>query len=201
MVFNGMLNEVASQPQLVARKNFFNFFHQWFEIMDPQGNVLLYTKMKAFKLKEDIRVLGPDKQTELISMSARQILDFGATYDVTDCQTSERLGSLRRKGMKSLIKDEWLILDANEQEIGMITEDSGSMAILRRLIGGIACLFAPQEHNGFIGQQQVLNFRQTRNPFITKTFLDFSMDAQGTFDRRMGLAAAVLFCAIEGKQN
>ncbi len=196
-----MLNDVASQPHLVARKNFFNFFHQWFEIMDPQGNVLLYTKMKAFKLKEDIRVLGPDKQTELISLRARQVLDFGATYDVTDCTTSEKLGSLRRKAMKSLIKDEWLILDANDQEIGMITEDSGGLAILRRLIGGLASLFAPQEHNGFIGQQQVLNFRQTRNPFITKTFLNYSMDAEGAFDRRMGLAAAILFCAIEGKQN
>ena len=46
----------------------------WFRIMDPQGNVLLYTKMRAFKLREDIRVLGPDKQTEVVSMRARQIL-------------------------------------------------------------------------------------------------------------------------------
>ena len=67
MVFNGMLSEVASHPHLVARKNLFNFLHQWFEIQDPQGNVLLYTKMKAFKLKEDIRIFGPDKQTDLIT--------------------------------------------------------------------------------------------------------------------------------------
>ena len=114
---------VGKQPQLVARKNFFNFIHQWFTIMDPQGNVLLYTKMRAFKLKEDIRVLGPDKQTELISLRARQVLDFGATYDVTDSVTSEKVGSLRRRAMKSLIKDEWQILDTNDQEVGVITED------------------------------------------------------------------------------
>ena len=123
MVCRGMMSIVGKQPQLVARKNFFNFIHQWFTIMDPQGNVLLYTKMRAFKLKEDIRVLGPDKQTELISLRARQVLDFGATYDVTDSVTSEKVGSLRRRAMKSLIKDEWQILDTNDQEVGVITED------------------------------------------------------------------------------
>lgn len=201
MLSSNMLKEVTSQPRLIARKNFFNFIHQWFEIQNLEGNVLIYTKMRAFKLKEDIRVLGPDKQTELLSIRARQVMDFGATYDVTDTSSGEKLGALRRKGMKSLIKDEWLILNANDEQIGLITEDSGGLAIVRRLVGGLACLFAPQEHNGFIGQQKVLNFRQTRNPFITKSFLDFSSDTGGTFDRRMGLAAAILFSAIEGKQN
>lgn len=196
----GMLNEAFTLPRLVARKNFFNFIHSWFQIIDPEGNTLLYTKMRAFKLREDIRVLGPDKQTELFSMRARQILDFGATYDVTDIATGEKLGAFQRKGMKSLIRDEWVILDPNDQPVGMITEDSGSLAILRRLVGDIASLVAPQEHNGYLGDQQVLNFKQTRNPFITKTYLDFSMDSQRTLDRRLGLAAAVLFCAIEGKQ-
>ncbi|MGA0900146.1 MAG: hypothetical protein ACO3SO_07060 [Luteolibacter sp.] len=120
-----MLKEVTSQRRLIARRNFFNFIHQWFEIQNLEGNVLIYTKMRAFKLKEDIRVLGPDKQTELLSIRARQVLDFGATYDVTDTSSGEKLGALRRKGMKSLIKDEWLILNANDEKIGLITEDSG----------------------------------------------------------------------------
>lgn len=195
------MNEAFTQPRLVARKNFFSFLHQWFEIRDQQGNVLLYTKMRAFKLREDIRVLGPDKQSELFSMRARQILDFGATYDVTDSASGQKLGALRRKGLKSMFKDEWLILDVNDQEIGKIEEDSGGLAILRRFLGGVVNLFAPQQHLGFIGGSQVLNFQQTRNPFITMTYLDFSMDSGSLLDRRLGLAAAVLFCAIEGKQG
>lgn len=195
------MNDAFNQPLLVARKNIFNLFHQWFQIIDPQGNVLLHTKMRAFKLREDIRVMGPDKQTELFSMRARQILDFGATYDVTDSASGQQLGALRRKGLKSMLKDEWLILDASDQEIGLIQEDSGGLAILRRFFGGIVNLLAPQQHGGFIGGSQVLNFKQARNPFVTKTYLDFSMDAGGLLDRRLGMAAAVLFCAIEGKQD
>ncbi len=195
------MSDALTQPHLVARKNIFNFLHQWFQIMDPQGNVLLYTKMRAFKLREDIRVLGPDKQTEVVSMRARQIIDFGATYDVTDPATGQKLGAFRRKGLKSIFKDEWLILDAADQEVGLIQEDSGGLAFLRRFIGGVVNLFAPQQHHGFIGGSPVLTFQQTRNPFVTKTYLNFSMDTQGLLDRRLGLAAAVLFCAIEGKQD
>ena len=190
-----------TQPHLVARKNIFNLWHQWFRVMDPQGNVLLHTKMRAFKLREDIRVLGPDKQTEVVSMRARQILDFGVTYDVTDPSTGQKLGAFRRKGLKSIFKDEWLILDTADNQVGMIQEDSGGLAFLRRFLGGIVDLFAPQQHHGRIGQNPVLSFRQTRNPFITKTYLDFSMDTGGLPDRRLGRAGAVLFCAIEGKQD
>ena len=129
------------------------------------------------------------------------MIDFGATYDVLDVSTEQLLGSFRRKGLKSIFRDEWVIFDVNEQEVGVVREDSGGMAFLRRMLGGIADLFSPQQHFGSIGNQPVLAFRQTRNPFLTKTYLDFSSDGQGLLDRRMGIAAAVLFCAIEGKQE
>jgi hypothetical protein len=51
-----------------------------------------------------------------------------------------------------------------------------------------------------MGDVPVLCFRQRFNPFIAKIDLDFSMDTQGRLDRRLGIAAAVLLCAIEGRQ-
>ncbi|MEM1085337.1 MAG: hypothetical protein AAGI48_14590 [Verrucomicrobiota bacterium] len=198
---NVIVNDVLSLPHLIARKNIFSFLHQWFRITDPQGDVLLYTKMRGFRLKEDIRILGSDKVSEVVVIRARQVIDFGATYDVMDGPTGQKLGAFRRKGLKSLFKDEWLILDTADGEVGMISEDSGGLAFLRRFLGGVVNLFAPQQHHGALGQVPVLAFRQTRNPFVTKTFLDFSMDSGKALDRRLGLAAAVLFCAIEGKQG
>ncbi|MDF1861309.1 MAG: hypothetical protein P1U87_13920 [Verrucomicrobiales bacterium] len=47
----------------------------------------------------------------------------------------------------------------------------------------------------------MLVFRQSRNPFLTTTYLNFGMDADGMLDRRMGIAASILFCAIGGKQG
>ena len=43
----------------------------------------------------------------------------------------------RRKGLKSLLKDEWTIMDPSDREIGLIKEDSALMATLRRFPGEI----------------------------------------------------------------
>jgi uncharacterized protein YxjI len=185
------------QSRFMIRRQVFKLFGDAFHIYDEAGNVAFYSKLKAFKVKEDLRVYsGEDMSQELLSIKARSILDFGATYDVTDPATGERVGSLRRKALRSVLRDQWLVLDANEQEVGKIEEDSMVMALVRRLLTNLI----PQTFVGTMGDVPVLCFRQRFNPFIAKIDLDFSMDTQGRLDRRLGIAAAVLLCAIEGRQ-
>jgi hypothetical protein len=173
-----------------------------FYVDDPSGQVVLYANQKGFKLKEDIRLYtGEDMTQELITIQARSILDFGATYDVVDAPTGQKLGALRRKGLKSaFLKDEWLILDAQDREIGTISEESMALALIRRFID-YATLFLPQKYNGEIGGKPVLHFKQSKNPLWIKIMVDFSMDTSNALDRRLGLATAVLFSAMEGKQH
>jgi uncharacterized protein YxjI len=186
------------QSRYLIRRKFFKIFGGAFHIYDEAGNVAFYSKMKAFKLKEDLRLFtGEDMQQEVLTIKARSILDFGATYDVTDSASGTRLGALRRKGLKSLLRDEWLILDAQDQEVGMIAEDSMALALVRRLLTNLV----PQTFTGAVGGTPVLSFRQHFNPFIQKISLDFSMDTGRKLDRRLGIAAAVLLCAIEGRQQ
>ena len=182
----------------LLRKKFFKIFGGAFHIYDPDGGVAFYSKLKAFKLKEDVRVFpGEDAKDEVLSIRARQFLDLGATYDVVDSGTQQRLGALRRKAFKSVIRDEWLIIDANDVEVGRITEDSLLLALVRRLLTNLL----PQTFIGTIAGQKVFEFRQRFNPFVQKIELDFSMDSQGLLDRRMGIAAGVMMCAIEGRQR
>jgi uncharacterized protein YxjI len=186
------------QSRYMIRKKFFKLFGGAFHIYDDAGNVVFYSKMKAFKLKEDLRVFtGEDMQEEVLGIKARNILDISATYDVTDTATGRKLGALRRKGLKSIIRDEWLILDANDQEVGTIQEDSMLLALVRRFLSNLV----PQTFQGTLGGAPVFTFRQRFNPFIPKIDLDFSMDTGGRLDRRLGIAAAVLLSAIEGRQQ
>lgn len=186
------------QSRYMIRKKFFKLFGGAFHIYDEAGNVVLYSKMKAFKLKEDLRVFtGEDMQEEVFSIKARNILDISATYDVTDSATGQKLGALRRKGLKSILRDEWLILDANDQEVGTIQEDSMMLALVRRLLSNLV----PQTFQGTVGGTPVFTFRQRFNPFIPKIDLDYSLDTSGKLDRRLGIAAAVLLSAIEGRQQ
>ena len=186
------------QSRYLIRRKFFKIFGGAFHIYDEAGNVAFYSKMKAFKLKEDLRLFtSEDMQEEVLTIKARSIIDFGATYDVTDSASGAKLGALRRKGLKSLLRDEWLILDAHDQEVGRIEEDSMALALVRRLLTNLV----PQTFTGAVGGTPVLSFRQHFNPFIQKISLDFSMDTGGKLDRRLGIAAAVLLCAIEGQQQ
>lgn len=169
-----------------------------FEIFDPVGNVVLFSKMKAFKLKEDIRLYtSEDMTTELVSIKARTIMDFSAAYDVVDSTTGQKIGALKRKGWKSMLRDEWIIMDSYDQEVGKIQEENAFVAFVRRFVTNII----PQSFNVHLGDTQVAEFKQNFNPFVIKLTLDFSLDTQRRLDRRLGIAAGVLLCAIEGKQE
>jgi hypothetical protein len=183
-----------------VRKKFLQFFGGSFYVYDASGALVLFSRLKAFKLKEDIRVFTDDAmQTEALSIQARTVLDFSGSYDVYDSATGQRVGALRRKGLKSsFYKDEWVILDATEREVGLIQEESGVLALLRKYLFGA---LIPQSFNVQIGGRPVARFNQPFNLFITKLNLDFSPDPQCQFDRRLGIAAGILLCAIEGKQK
>ena len=185
------------QSYLVRRK-IFKLFGAAFHIFDPNGQLAFYSSQKAFKLKEDIRLYtGEDMQTEVLVIKARQIIDFSAAYDVIDPVAKMKVGALKRKGLKSILKDEWIFLDQNDNEIGLIKEDSALLATIRRFLTSLI----PQTYFGEINGKRVCAFKQNFNPFVLKIDLDFSMDTNNLLDRRLGIAAAVLLCAIEGRQD
>jgi hypothetical protein len=193
-------NRYTHRSYLVRRK-LIKLVGAAFYVDDPSGHVVMYANQKGFKLKEDIRLYtGEDMTKELITIRARSILDISATYDVTDATTGEKVGALRRKGFQSMIQDEWVFLDAQDREMGTIKEENIVFALVRRFIE-FATFFLPQQYNATIGGREVATFKQTKNPLLIKIQVDFSPDSGGVLDRRLGLAAAILLSAIEGKQH
>lgn len=172
-----------------------------FHIYDPQGQLALFAKLKGFKIKEDIRIYADEQQTqEVLSIRTQSIFDIAGTYDIRDSTTNETLGALRRKGLKSMLRDEWVILDTQGNEVGKIVEDSQLKAIIRRFVEAASFLM-PQKFHADIAGQTVATYQQNFNPFVQKITIDFSPDRSNLLDPRLGLAAAVLLCAIEGKQG
>jgi hypothetical protein len=152
-----------------------------------------------FRLREDIRVYGDEeKSQEMLMIKARQIIDFSAAYDVIDSASGQKVGALRRKGWKSLLRDEWEVLDVNDTVIGLLFEDSINLALLRRFLLGS---LLPQNYDITLGSERVGDLRQRFNLFAYQLDLDFSMDIACKLDRRLGIAAGILLAAIEGKQH
>jgi len=170
-----------------------------FRFYDPAGRLVMFSEQKMFRLREDIRVYdGEDKAREVLSIKARQIMDFSAAYDVIDTEMNQKVGVLRRKGLRSLLRDEWEVLDVNDNVIGKLFEDSIGLALLRRLVLGS---WLPQNYDITVGESRVADLKQRFNPFRYELDLDFSMDAGRLLDRRVGIAAGILLAAVEGKQS
>ena len=192
------MSDRFSSPTYLVRRKVFTLAGAAFHIRDAQGQLVLYSKLKAFKLKEDLRLFtGEDMREELLAIHARKVLDISATYDVTDSVTGERVGAVRRKGIRSILRDEWLLLDPNDREVGVVREDSMGLALLRRFLTNLV----PQRYDVEWMGQPVATVRQNFNPFVLKLTVDFSPDDARLLDRRLGLAAVLLLSAIEGRQG
>lgn len=196
--------DVLQRSSYVARRNFFNFFGITCRILDAQGLLLAFVKLRAFKLREQIGVFADEAQTQpVLHIQARSIIDFSATYDVTDARSGAPVGSLRRRGWKSLMKDEWELSSPTGEIIGRLTEDSTLLALLRRFLSALI----PQNYHLSLGAGApgtgpiVGRFIGTWNPFIVRFQVDLSADPSAQIDRRLTLAAAVLLMTIEGKQS
>lgn len=170
-----------------------------FRIYDPMGNLVLFSEQKMFRLREDIRVYADESKTqEVLMIKARQIIDFSAAYDVLDSSTGQKVGALRRKGWRSLMRDEWEVLDVNDQLLGLLFEDSLGLALLRRFLLGS---LLPQNYDITFGTERIADLKQRFNLFAYQLDMDFSMDTAHRLDRRLGIAAGILLGAIEGKQR
>lgn len=166
---------------------------------NPAGQVMLFCQQKMFKLKEDIRVFNDENRSqELLLIQARHIIDFSAAYDVIDSLNGQRVGALRRKGLRSMIRDAWEVLDNTEQVLAVLQEDSPGLALLRRLVLGN---LLPQNYDLLVGETRVGDYKQRFHLFRYEMDVDFSMDTQRRIDRRLGVAAAVLLAIIEGRQD
>ncbi len=182
----------------VLRRKVFRLFGGAFHIFDPGGGIAFFSEQRAFKLREDIRLYTDEtKSVELLTIAAREWIDFSAAYDVLDTVDNIKVGALRRKGFSSMFRDAWEILDEHDHPIGHVREDNLMLALVRRNV----FKFLPQTFHADVGEQRVATFKQHFNPFIQKITLDFAVDQQNVLDRRLGIATAVLLCAIEGRQD
>ncbi|MEW6240503.1 MAG: hypothetical protein AB1564_06805 [Chloroflexota bacterium] len=170
-----------------------------FRFYDQNENLLMFSEQKMFRLREDIRVFADEsKAQELLTIKARQIIDFSAAYDVIDSTSGQKVGVLRRKGWQSMLRDEWEVLDASDQPLGLLFEDSMGLALLRRFLLGS---LLPQNYDITFGGERVADLRQRFNIFRYELEIDLNMAVSRRIDPRLAIAAGILLAVVEGKQS
>ena len=109
-------------------------------IRDANGNLVGYVKQKLFKLKEDINVFADEGQTQMLyNIKADRVLDFSAGYNFTDAQ-GNIIGSIKRRGMRSIWRANYEIYDEHEQQVMKISEENGWVKVVDSLMGEVPIL-------------------------------------------------------------
>ncbi|MBP2619331.1 MULTISPECIES: hypothetical protein [Chryseobacterium] len=107
-----------------------------FNITDKNGNYVAYVRQKMFKLKEDVIVFNDEsKSKELFRIRANKWIDFNASYSLNDIVDNKNYGRLARKGMRSLWKSSYDILDANDQPKFKVQEDNAWVRFWDSFVG------------------------------------------------------------------
>lgn len=180
------------------RRKFFRLAGAEMRLHDEGGQLVAFAEAQRFRLKEAVTVYADEgKSQPLAQINARQIIDFGATYDITDAESGEPLGALRRKGLRSnLLRDSWVVLDRHDQEIGAIEEDSAWLGLVRRWVD-IVSLLVPQRYHVTVHGRQVGELKRSRHLFAIEYDLWFDADYLEQTDPKTALAYPVVLSLVE----
>lgn len=191
------LNPVFQHNYYLFRRKVLKLFGGAFHVYDEARQLLFYARQKAFKLREDFRVYADESMaTELLTILTPQILDISATYGVRDATTGEVVGAIKRKGLKSIFRDEWVFLGTQGAELGRLKERSVFGALMSRwikLIPQSYVIVTPDE-------REIAQIKQRFNPFVLKYDVQIP-EARPPIDRRLILAAGMLLAGIERRQQ
>jgi hypothetical protein len=180
--------------QYVIKRPFLSLLGRKFYVYAPDGSLVVFLKHPLLKLRGEFTIYTDETETTpLLVVRARKVIAINMAHDVLDPNTGELLGSVRSRGLKSIIRDVWDILDANDQPVGLVKETG--FAMLRRLIK-----FLPGQHKIELNGQLVATLRQKFRFFIKEEVLDLSPGGD-RLDHRFAIACALLVLMKEAARE
>ena len=195
-----MANDLIPQfmfNKIIIKKKFLKVIGGEFRIYNEDEKLLFFAEQEGLKLKEIFHIYTDEAKTdEIMGITTPQVIDFAASYVVKDNKTGEIAGAVKREGMKSILMDEWTLLDNQGQPLAKLKEKSAFGAFLSRFIKWIPQHYLITDMQG----KEIAAIDQHFDPFVLKYSLTLT-DQNPILDRRLIIGALILLTAIEGRQN
>jgi uncharacterized protein YxjI len=187
---------LQAQQQLIIRQRVRLMVNQYeVHAVTPDGReagMLAFAQQKRLALKEQVTLYTDDtKQTPVLGFRARQVIDLGATYDVTDAAGTP-IGVFRKSFGESLLRSTWHLAQPGYGEMTG-RERSVWVAILRRFVDELSWL--PYHFDFAIGDRPA--FSVVKKWGLRDRYLVTIHDPY--LDRRLVAAMAVALDALQGR--
>jgi uncharacterized protein YxjI len=190
------IETLQNQAQLIVRQRIRLMVNQY-EVhgVAPDGSeagVLAFAQQKRMAFKEQVTLYSDDRRTTpVLGFKARQVIDLGATYDVTDANGTP-IGLFRKNFKESLLRSTWRL---EQPGYGEMTgrETNLAVAVLRRFVESLSWL--PYHFDFLIGDRPA--FSVTKKWGLRDRYLVTIHDPR--LDRRLITAMAVALDALQSR--
>lgn len=188
------LADSFSANSYLIKRPFWSWLGRRFRVFGPDGQLVMYVKHPIMKLRTEFTIFADEAETRPVAhVKAREAIALNFSFDVTDAATGALLGTLRSRGLKSLVKDTWDVLDASGAESGLVEEEGASL--LRRFLP----ILTGRWRIDFKGAT-VARIRQVFRFFVKEYALDFPGDER-PMDPRFALSCALLAIMAESNRE
>ena len=147
-------------------------------VTDAASRQVAYLRKKKFRLREDVRIYeDEDQRRQLFRLRADRVVDFGASYAVSG-PDGRPLGAVRQRGVRSIWKSSYEVLNPNGKTIGTIHEENpfvkvlDSMAEVLPFADALGGLFFNPAYLAVLGGEPVLRMKKERSVFESRFRLE-----------------------------
>lgn len=190
----GMVPSALMHPVLTIKRPFWSLLGRKFHVYAPDGSLVAFVKHPLLKLKQEFTIYTDESETvPLLHVKGRQLIALNMSFDVFDAATGQMVGSIRRRGLKSIFRDTFELLAPNEQVVGVCEEEGA--AFLRRLFPILLGKWKIE-----LGGQLVGQIRQVFRFFVKEFTLDLTQN-QNRIDPRFAIALGIFALMMESARE
>ncbi len=156
-----------------------------YRVFAPDGSLSAFVEQPWFRLRTELTLYADESQSQpILIIKNRRFAAVNMEHDLFDAANGQRLGVVRTRGLRSLFRDTWDILDADERPAGMMIEDGQYW--LRRIFR-----FIPGRHRIELGGRGVALIEQQFR-FFRRVFDLELLVVEDPIEPRFAIACALI---------
>ncbi len=177
----------------IIEEKFFSLGKKYI-IKNSERKQVAYCSRKSMQLREDIRIFTDEtEEKELFRIEQENVMNFTGKFKVFEGGTDKIIGHLKREGVRSVINDEWTILNPEKERIGRAVTDS----LVKEAVRIKKLKRLPHRYKIYHDGERVGIYKQRFLSMKKAYRLQVTGDPEFTLDRRLLISLAICLDAIE----
>ncbi len=183
---------LQTQSHYLIRRKFWSVFERTFRVYTMDGQMIMLVQHPIFRLREEFIVYADEAKSQpIMRFKTRQMVAINFAYEVTDLESGQHIGTIQKRGLRSLVRDKFKILNPAGDEIGHM-EETGA-ALLRRMFPILT-----SRHEIVLGGRPAARIRQIFRFFIREFEVQVNPEVG---EPRFVLACAMLALIAEASRE